>query len=76
MRAERQTLSRLESSGTVLFTVRTYTQPVETLSLEQQRILLGVLRSCPEPMLRYKGIWPFAAPLVDWLSALPEPPGE
>lgn len=76
MRAERQTLSRLERSGAVLFTVRTYTQPVETLSLEQQRILLGVLRSCPEPMLRYKGIWPFAAPLVEWLSALPEPPGE
>ncbi len=68
MRAERQTLSLLERSGMVLFTVRTYTQPVETLSIEQKRILLGTLRTCPEPMLRYKGIWPFAAPLVEWLA--------
>jgi hypothetical protein len=68
MRAERQTLSRLERSGAVLFTVHTYTQPVEALTLSQQQILLGVLRTCPGPMLRYKGISPFAAPLIEWLS--------
>lgn len=68
MRAERQTLSRLESSGKVLFTVRTYTQPVATLTHEQQMILLGVLRTCPEAMLRYKGIRPFCEPLINWLS--------
>lgn len=68
MRAERQTLSRLERSGTVLFTVHTYTQPVETLTLAQQRILHGVLTTCPESMLRYKGIWPFVEPLVAWLA--------
>lgn len=68
MRAERQTLSLLEHSRTVLFTLHTYTQTVESLTLEQQKILLGVLRSCPEDMLRYKGILPFAAPLVEWLA--------
>ena len=68
MRAERQTLSLLEQSRTVLFTVHTYTQTVESLTLEQQKILLGVLRTCPQDMLRYKGILPFAAPLVDWLA--------
>ncbi len=68
MRAERQTLSALEHSGCVLFTVHTYTQPVKTLTIEQRRILFGVLQTCPEEMLRYKGIWPFHGPLLTWLS--------
>ncbi len=68
MRVERQTLSRLPLSNHILFTVRTYTQPVGTLSDEHQAILLGVLQSCPEDMLRYKGIWPFAAPLINSLA--------
>jgi len=67
MRCERQTLSLLQQSNTVLFTVHTYTQPVATLSTAQQDILLGVLETCPEPMLRYKGIWPFLDPLLTWL---------
>lgn len=69
MRAERQTLSLLETSCAVLFTVHTYTQTVESLTLEQQKILLGVLRTCPQEMLRYKGILPFAEPLVEWLAS-------
>lgn len=68
MRAERQTLSLLGETGAVLFTVHTYMQTVETLMRPQQEILLGVLQTCPEPMLRYKGIWPFARPLMQWLS--------
>ena len=68
MRAERQTLTRLERSNCVLFTVRTYTQTVESLTMEQKRILLGVLQTCPEAMLRYKGIWPFAHALLEWLG--------
>ena len=68
MRAERQTLTRLARSNCVLFTVRTYTQTVASLSFEQQKILLGVLRTCPEAMLRYKGIWPFAPALLEWLG--------
>lgn len=68
MRAERQTLTRLERSNCVLFTVRTYTQTVASLTREQKRILLGVLRTCPEAMLRYKGIWPFAPALMEWLG--------
>ncbi len=68
MRAERQTLTRLEKSNCVLFTVRTYTQTVASLTVTQQKLLLGVLRTCPEAMLRYKGIWPFAPALVEWLG--------
>lgn len=70
MRAERQTLSLLPASGTALFTVHTYTQTVSTLTREQQHILLGTLRTCPEDMLRYKGIWPFVKPLIHWLTLL------
>lgn len=72
MRAERQTLSRLERSGMVLFTVHTYTQTVKSLSMEQKTNLLGVLRSCPEEMLRYKGIWPFHSQLIEWLAVAVE----
>jgi hypothetical protein len=68
MRAERQTLSRLEPSGCILFTVHTYTQPVATLTPVQRLHLYGVLRTCPEDMLRYKGIWPFHGALLEWLS--------
>lgn len=71
MRAERQTLSRLEPSGCVLFTVHTYTQPVVTLTAAQRCNLHGVLRTCPEDMLRYKGIWPFLTPLLEWLARHP-----
>jgi len=68
MRVERQTLSRLPFTNHVLFTVRTYTQPVATLSIEHRAILLGVLQSCPEDMLRYKGIQPFVTPLIESLA--------
>jgi hypothetical protein len=70
MRAERQTLSLLPESNTVLFTVHTYTQPVATLTAAQQQILRGVLLTCPEDMLRYKGIWPFVKPLLAWLTRI------
>lgn len=68
MRVERQTLVRMPISDTVLFTLHTYTQPVGTLSEEQQSLLLGVMQTCPEEMLKYKGIWGFWRPLVAWLE--------
>ncbi|MBZ2183154.1 MAG: DUF3445 domain-containing protein [Bryobacter sp.] len=82
MRAERQTLCLLPQSNTALFTVHTYTQPVSTLTPAQQLILRGVLLTCPDDMLRYKGIWPFLKPLLAWLTlihnsapvAFPSPP--
>jgi dimethylamine monooxygenase subunit A len=69
MRIERQTLSLLPQTQTILFTLHTYTQPVETLPEEQRQILKGVLETCPEPMLRYKGISPFLKPLLEYLDA-------
>lgn len=68
MRIERQTLVRMPQSGTVLFTLHTYTQPVESMTVDQQQKLLGVLSTCPEEMLRYKGIYGFWPPLRAWLE--------
>ncbi len=64
-RVERQTLSRLPLSGDILFTIHTYQCRICELEKWQQRNLLGVLESCPEATLNYKGI----APLADLLRA-------
>lgn len=68
-RIERQTLTRLPASNTILFTVQTFVTRMAELaqSAERARTLLGVLRSVPEPMLAYKGIAPFASPLIAYL---------
>ncbi len=60
-RVERQTLSRLPETGSILFTIHTHQCPLGELLPWQQRNLLGVLESCPPETLRYKGI----APLKD-----------
>ena len=57
MRSERQTLRRLGISGGVVFTVRTYMTPVESLGKEAgvSGRLASALRSWPEDVGRYKG---------------------
>ncbi|MBY0502902.1 MAG: DUF3445 domain-containing protein [Bryobacteraceae bacterium] len=65
-RIERQTLSRLPSG--VLFTVRTYLEPLESLSGEERRAVAVALRTMPGAMLSYKGIQPFLGPLLEWLD--------
>ena len=55
-RVERQTLARLPKSGHILFAIHTHQCRLDQLSGEQQRILLGVIDSCPEDTLTYKGI--------------------
>ena len=55
-RVEYQTLTRLSGTGDILFTILTDQLPVIKLEESQQSNLLGVLKSCPEKTIKYKGI--------------------
>jgi hypothetical protein len=55
VRRERQTFTRLEKSGAVLFTVRTYMQPLTDLSGEEVEGLLSQIRGWEGEMKTYKG---------------------
>ncbi|KAG0649588.1 hypothetical protein D0Z07_3623 [Hyphodiscus hymeniophilus] len=55
VRRERQTFTRLEQSGGVLFTVRTYMQPLIELGAEESEGLLSQIRGWDGEMQRYKG---------------------
>lgn len=68
LRVERQTLSLLPETKSVLFTLHTYVQAMETLTSLQLQRVRGVVATCPDEMLAYKGIAPFAAPLRAWLG--------
>jgi hypothetical protein len=71
-RTERQTLSRLPLSGAILFTVHTYLAPIATLAENRawRDQMIGVLRTTPADMIRYKGMAIFSAPLLAYLEAL------
>ncbi len=72
LRLERQTFSRLPRTGALLFTIHTYVAPIGAVLAEEpgraQR-LVGVVRTMPEEMRRYKGMTGFAAPLLAYLGA-------
>ena len=65
-RIERQTLSRLPSG--ILFTVKTSVAPIHTLSAEERQALATTLSTTPPEILAYKGLAPFAAPLMTYLE--------
>jgi hypothetical protein len=71
LRVERQTLRRLEHSGDVVFGIHTHVAPLAEAidSPEAARALAARIREMPEPMARYKSIWPIRAPLLAWLDA-------
>ena len=58
-RVEKQTLTRLPKTQAILFTILTDQVPIAELEKWQQSNLFGVLRSCPERTLKYKGISSF-----------------
>lgn len=58
-RVEYQTLTRLETSRDILFTILTDQLPVIALEQWQQSNLLGVLKTCPRETIQYKAISPF-----------------
>ncbi len=69
LRVERQTLSKLPETQTILFTIHTHQCLLQELSIEQLGILHDVLQRCEPEQLRYKGIAAFSTPLMQYLSA-------
>jgi len=55
VRRERQTFTRLEKTGAVLFTVRTYMQSLEDLEDEEALALIHQVRGWEEEIRMYKG---------------------
>ena len=68
-RVEFQTLSRLAETRAILFTIHTFQRPLKTLLPPERTRLARVIETCPEPTLRYKGIWPMRASVIAWLTA-------
>jgi hypothetical protein len=67
-RVERQTLARLQPSGAILFAIHTHCAPLNELSAWQRQNLLGVIRSCADETLDYKGILAMRDPIVRYLQ--------
>jgi hypothetical protein len=70
LRVERQTLRRLPRTRDVLFTIRTYVEPLAQVidGPTTARALTARLAELPEAMAGYKGIAPIRAPLLAWLE--------
>lgn len=71
-RVERQTLSRLPTTGAILFTIHTHQCPLEALTAEQMQRLHGVLQTCPQATLDYKGIAPIKQLVSSYLLTVSE----
>jgi hypothetical protein len=56
LRIERQTLSLLERTGHILFTIHTYQERVSELPPTQRELVAAVVRATPPDTLRYKGL--------------------
>lgn len=68
VRRERQTFRRLEGSGAVLFTVRTYMGPMTSLGGDELKAMRSQVRGWEEDVRRYKGgdIW--GPPMEEWCA--------
>lgn len=69
LRVEYQTLTRMPQTGAIVFTILTLQCQLETLNPEQKGLLAGVLDTCPEDTLRYKGLKGFHAPVLEYLRS-------
>ncbi len=67
-RVERQTLARLQPSGAILFAIHTHCAPLNELSTLQRKHLVGVIRTCSDETLDYKGILAMREPIVAYLQ--------
>ncbi|WP_077921763.1 DUF3445 domain-containing protein [Spirosoma sp. 209] len=71
VRIERQTLTRLQRSGAVLFGIHTYQNRLDRELAERPgaaQNLAAVLETAPPALLDYKGISPFLEPLLTGLK--------
>ncbi len=69
LRVERQTLRRLPRAGDVLFTIRTYRTPLETLAAADARRLGAAVAGLPAAERGYKGLATVGDALAAWLAA-------
>lgn len=71
LRVERQTLSRLEQSGTVVFSIRIHRYPLARIAADPAvaKTLLAAVQALPEAMAVYKSVLPFRAALLAHLAA-------
>jgi hypothetical protein len=72
LRVERQTLRRLPQSGDILFTIRTFVDPLSSLEARPDLAagLRGAVADMPEGMQRYKSLIPFRDALDGYLAKL------
>ena len=72
IRCERQTLRRLPGTGWILFTIKTYVDPVSALQgrPDAARGLASALRELPDSTRRYKNIAPYQAALLSYLDRI------
>lgn len=70
LRLERQTLTLLPDTRSILFTIHTYRAPVATEVVDpaRRRRLASVLRTVPPAMRDYKRLTPLLEPLLAWLD--------
>ena len=66
VRRERQTFTRLEKSDAVLFTVRTYMQPLTELPQEEIEGLVSQIESWEGEMGVYKGVQNWGHLVLGW----------
>ena len=71
LRVERQTLSQLEQSGAVLFTIRTHVYKLHRITAVPGAAarLAEAVRAMPREMQLYKSFALFAEPLLAYLDA-------
>ena len=70
LRVERQTLRRLPESGAVVFTIRTYVEPLGAVAADPEAAgaLASRVREMPDDTAGYKGIAPVRAALLEYLD--------
>nr|WP_269204497.1 DUF3445 domain-containing protein [Motilibacter deserti] len=71
LRVERQTLRRLPATGAVVFTIRTYVDPLTSIADDSAACagLAAWLRGMPAGMRDYKGLGELGPALLEWLDA-------
>ena len=70
LRVERQTIRKLPVYGTVLFTIRVYVDPIESILNDEHTLasLKMALENLSEPMKKYKSIDQLEKTLLLWLK--------
>lgn len=70
LKMERQTLSRIDAAGSVLFGIRVHRYPIARIASRPQVAadLAAAVRALPESITLYKSVLPFRVALLDYLD--------